>query len=303
MAGSVRALCQGNCAPNHYWDMKTNTPGPEGRCSSRWSAKSRTTASTPGSGTATPIRAASGNGFQLDDEKMTYPFYEKSKELGLKMFSVHKGFSSQSKTLGHLANPEDVEKAALDHPDLTFVIYHSAMQHAPSASRSSRTTFDPETGDFAWHDVLMKIKERNPQMNNVYPEIGSSFGTLAIYNPEMCQHLIGKNIKLLRRRPRDLGHRLPVVGLAAVGDRRLQAVPDLRRDVREVRLHEADQGRQGQDLRPQRRQDLRRSTPTKRRKNIPKDELSKLKVGLQGHRRHARQRRLRLGPRRRRTRN
>ena len=25
MAGSVRALCQGNCAPNHYWDMKTNS--------------------------------------------------------------------------------------------------------------------------------------------------------------------------------------------------------------------------------------------------------------------------------------
>ncbi len=41
----------------------------------------------------------------------------------------------------------------------------------------------------------MKIKERNPKINNVYPEIGSSFGTLAVYNPEMCQHLIGKNIK------------------------------------------------------------------------------------------------------------
>ena len=25
MAGGVRALCQGNCAPNHYWDMKTNS--------------------------------------------------------------------------------------------------------------------------------------------------------------------------------------------------------------------------------------------------------------------------------------
>ena len=41
----------------------------------------------------------------------------------------------------------------------------------------------------------MKIKQRNPKINNVYPEIGSSFGTLAIDNPEMCQHLIGKNIK------------------------------------------------------------------------------------------------------------
>ena len=30
MAGSVRALCQGNCAPNHYWDMKTNSQDKSG---------------------------------------------------------------------------------------------------------------------------------------------------------------------------------------------------------------------------------------------------------------------------------
>ena len=41
----------------------------------------------------------------------------------------------------------------------------------------------------------MKIKRRNPKINNVYPEIGSFFGTLAIANPIMCQHLIGKNVK------------------------------------------------------------------------------------------------------------
>jgi hypothetical protein len=41
----------------------------------------------------------------------------------------------------------------------------------------------------------MKIKERNPGMTNVYPEIGSAFGSLAIQHPEMCMHLMGKNIK------------------------------------------------------------------------------------------------------------
>ncbi|MBI2824068.1 MAG: amidohydrolase family protein [Planctomycetia bacterium] len=194
MAGSVRALCQGNCAPNHYWDMATNSQDKKalfeqmqreyetyGIDSWKWYCHT-----DPG---------RSGGGFQLDDEKMTYPFYEKSKEMGLKRFSVHKGFSYQSKTLGHLANPKDVEKAALDHPDLTFVIYHSAMQHAPTEAEFL-SKYNPETGDFAWHDVLMKIKERNPKINNVYPEIGSSFGTLAVYNPEMCQHLIGRNCKV-----------------------------------------------------------------------------------------------------------
>lgn len=195
MAGCERALCQGNCAPNHYWDTKTNTQDKAalfeqierevkeyGIDSWKWYCHT-----TP--------RGGSGTGFRLDDEAIAYPFYEKSKELGLKRFSVHKGFSYQSKTLGHFASPADVEKAALDHPDLTFIIYHSALQHAP-AEPDFEMSFDPKTGDFAWHDVLMKIKERNPQIDNVYPEIGSSFGTLAIDNPEACQHLIGKNVKL-----------------------------------------------------------------------------------------------------------
>ncbi len=196
MAGDVRALCQGNCAPNHYWDMKTNSQDKTalfeqmerevkqyGIDSWKWYCHT-----DPG---------RSGNGFQLDDEKLAYPFYEKSKELGLKFFSVHKGFSYQSRTLGHLANPKDVEKAALDHPDLTFVIYHSALKHGPNEPNYvEENEFNSETGDFAWHNVLMGIKERNPQINNVYPEIGSSFGTLAIANPVMCQHLLGRNVKL-----------------------------------------------------------------------------------------------------------
>lgn len=195
ISGSTRALCQGNCAPNHYWNRDTNSPDYEalynqmerevnlyGIDSWKWYCHT-----DPG---------RSGNGFKLDDEGMTYKFYEKSKELGMKIFSVHKGFASQSRTLGHLASPADVEKAALDHPDLTFVIYHSALKHGPNEPEfESDGFYDPETGDFEWHAELMKIKERNPQMNNVYCEIGSSFGVLAIVHPEMCMHLMGRNIK------------------------------------------------------------------------------------------------------------
>lgn len=195
LSGSVRALCQGNCAPNHYWNKETNSPDwvdlneqiereVEVYKINSWKWYCHT---DPG---------RSGNGFRLDDETVTYPFYERSKRLGLKVFSVHKGYASQSRTLGHLAHPGDVEKAALDHPDLTFVIYHSAIKHGPSEPEwNEEGFFDPTTGDFAWHDELMKIKERNPQIQNVYPEIGSAFGTTAIVHPEMCMHLMGKNIK------------------------------------------------------------------------------------------------------------
>src|SRR4030095_34018 len=41
----------------------------------------------------------------------------------------------------------------------------------------------------------MDLKKRNPKINNVYCEIGSFFGPLAISHPEMCMHGMGKNIK------------------------------------------------------------------------------------------------------------
>lgn len=193
-AGSKRALCQGNVAPNHYWNKTTNKPDwPAlfeqmerevklyGIDSWKWYCHT-----DPG---------LSGGGFQIDDE-MSARFYDKSRELGLRLFSVHKGFSYQSRTLGHLASPADVEKAALQNPDLTFVIYHSALKHGPNEpDYVANNRFDPTTGDFLWHNILMDIKKRNPQMNNVYCEIGSSFGLLAVENPVLCQHLMGKNIK------------------------------------------------------------------------------------------------------------
>jgi predicted TIM-barrel fold metal-dependent hydrolase len=195
LAGCQSALCQGNCAPNHYWDRKNNAPD-QTMLFEQMEREVKTYKIDSWKWYCHTDPGRSGNGFKLDDEKMTYPFYEQSKKLGLKIFSVHKGYASQSRTLGHLANPADVEKAAKDHPELTFIIYHSAMKHGPGEPQfKEKDFFDPTTGDFAWHDVLMKLKARNPTMDNVYCEIGSAFGSLAIAHPEMCMHLIGKNIK------------------------------------------------------------------------------------------------------------
>ncbi len=194
LSGSKRALCQGNLAPNHYWDKASNSIDKVatmeqmeremklyGIDSWKWYCHT-----DPGQ---------SGRGFQLDDENAAW-FYEQSRKLGMKLISVHKGYSYQSRTLGHLANPKDVEKAALQNPDLTFVIYHSAIKHGPNETEwVTSNGYDPTTGDFEWHNVLMDLKKRNPKINNVYCEIGSFFGPLAISHPEMCMHGMGKNIK------------------------------------------------------------------------------------------------------------
>jgi predicted TIM-barrel fold metal-dependent hydrolase len=114
----------------------------------------------------------------------------------MKLISVHKGYSYQSAKLGHLANPKDVEQAALRNPDFNFIVYHSAIKHGSSEPNwLENNKYDPTTGDFEWHKVLMDIKKRNPKINNVYCEVGSFFNTLAIVHPEMCMHGMGKNIK------------------------------------------------------------------------------------------------------------
>ncbi len=192
ISGSTRALAQGNLAPNHYWDKATNKPDKVqtleqmdremkqyGINSWKWYCH------------ADPGR--SGGGFQLDDDNSAW-FYEESRKRGLRLFSVHKGYSYQSRTLGHLADPKDVEKAALSNPDLNFVIYHSAIKHGVSEP-DFKANYDATTGDFTWHKTLMDIKARNPKMTNVYPEIGSFFGVLVIADPRMAMHGIGKNIQ------------------------------------------------------------------------------------------------------------
>jgi len=194
LAGSQRAIPQGNLAPNHYWDRAANKMDRAalldqmdrevkqyGIKSWKWYCHT-----DPGK---------SGGGFQMDDENAAF-FYSESRKRGIKLFSVHKGYSYQSKTLGHLANPKDVEKAALENPDLTFVIYHSALEHGPFEPQfKDLKKIDPVTGDMTWHNILMDIKRRNPKINNVYPELGSFFNVLVIANPLLAMHGVGKNIK------------------------------------------------------------------------------------------------------------
>lgn len=194
LAGSQRALNQGNLAPNHYWNKATNSPDKTATLEqmereikqygiSSWKWYCHT---DPG---------LSGNGFQMDDDNAQW-FIEESRKRGIRLISVHKGYSYQSRTLGHLANPKDVEKAALRNPDFNFVVYHSAIKHGPNEPNWKESNkYDPTTGDFEWHSVLMDIKKRNPQMKNVYCEVGSFFNVLAVIDPVMAMHGMGKNIK------------------------------------------------------------------------------------------------------------
>ena len=194
LAGSQRALNQGNLAPNHYWDKVANQID-KASCLEQMEREIKVYGISSWKWYCHTDPARTGQGFQVDDDNAQW-FIEESRKRGIKLISVHKGYSYQSRTLGHLANPKDIEKAALRNPDFNFVVYHSAIKHGSSEPNWLESNkYDPKTGDFEWHSILMDIKKRNPKINNVYCEVGSFFNTLAIVHPEMCMHGMGKNIK------------------------------------------------------------------------------------------------------------
>lgn len=66
--------------------------------------------------------------WRCDDEKLAYPLYERARELGIKVLQFHKGNPFGTENIEQL-RPNDLQRAARDFPDLTFVIHHLAMPY------------------------------------------------------------------------------------------------------------------------------------------------------------------------------
>jgi predicted TIM-barrel fold metal-dependent hydrolase len=121
------------------------------------------------------------HGWFVDDEKIAYPMLEKARKLGVRRFCVHKGLP-----LGPVADynhPRDLIKAARDFPDIDFFAYHSGLL-GPTAPKPS--------GEIPWTTEFCQMKKRHPGINNIYMELGSTFGQLVTTNPTACAHLLGQ---------------------------------------------------------------------------------------------------------------
>src|SRR5262245_1449173 len=134
----------------------------------------------------------------LDDEKVAYPFWEKTKKLGVKNLCIHKGlplgFFNEKACM-----PLDVEKAAKDWPDLNFIIYHSGYRGLGNLGKGTgekvedKKTDDPQ--EISWiSDLLRAIKKS--KLKNVYFELGSTFNMTSAANPIVCQHMLGQMIEV-----------------------------------------------------------------------------------------------------------
>ena len=135
----------------------------------------------------------------LDDEKVAYPFWEKTKKLGVKNVCVHKGlplglFNEKG------CRPNDLEKAAKDWPDLNFIVYHSgfrgfgAIGMGTGEKVEDKKTDDPQ--EIPWVSDILRILKKNPKIKNIYFELGGTFNILSAFAPRVCMHLLGQVIQV-----------------------------------------------------------------------------------------------------------
>jgi predicted TIM-barrel fold metal-dependent hydrolase len=135
----------------------------------------------------------------MDDEKVAYPFWERTKKLGVKNLCVHKGlplgfFNEKACT------PLDLEKAAKDWPDLNFIVYHSGFRGRGFLARGTgKPVEDPKKEDpqeIPWISDILRILRKNPGIKNIYFELGSTFQQLSAREPETCLHMLGQMIQV-----------------------------------------------------------------------------------------------------------
>jgi uncharacterized protein len=114
--------------------------------------------------------------FWLDDEKVAYPFWERSRKLGIKNVCVHKGLPLGLFNEEH-CHPKDVEKVAKDFPDINFIIYHSGLNPAPTGGRR-REGAEAGPQYIPWCSELIEIVKRG-NLRNVFFEVGSTWNVLS----------------------------------------------------------------------------------------------------------------------------
>jgi predicted TIM-barrel fold metal-dependent hydrolase len=123
------------------------------------------------------------HGWFVDDEKIAYPMLEKARQLGVRRFCVHKGLP-----LGPVADynhPRDLIQAAKDFPDIDFLVYHSGLHNVQAPKPS---------GEVPWTTEFCAMKKKEPGIDNIYMELGSTFAQLVSTNPTACAHLLGQMV-------------------------------------------------------------------------------------------------------------
>ncbi len=137
--------------------------------------------------------------WRLDDEKNLYPFYQKAVKAGITTICIHKGLLPADYATSipggkwKYADVDDLPKAAKDWPQLSFVIYHSALRPFAESPEAALAQFE-KNGYIQWVSDLAEIPAKHG-VANVYADIGTSFAMSATANPRFCAAFMGTLIK------------------------------------------------------------------------------------------------------------
>jgi predicted TIM-barrel fold metal-dependent hydrolase len=125
------------------------------------------------------------HGWWLSDESIAYPTLEKAKKLGITTICAHKGLP-----LGPVADynhPRDIIQAAKDFPELNYILYHSGFLGVGRLNIGRA-----KQGEIPWTSEFCRLKQKHPNLKNIYMELGSTFAQLVITEPVICAHLLGQ---------------------------------------------------------------------------------------------------------------
>jgi hypothetical protein len=124
-----------------------------------------------------------GPTWRLDDD-VGNAFCDQVRALGQRIICVHKGLGPAA------ASPVDVGPAAVNHPDLTFCIYHSGFEAAVTEGEYPGDEEGAAAGGVDRLIASVRGAGIGPG-DNVYAELGSTWWNL-IQRPDEAAHVLGK---------------------------------------------------------------------------------------------------------------
>ena len=182
---------------------------------------------------ATPAPSSASKPWFLDDEKVAYPFWERTHKLGIRNVCVHKGLPLGAvQREGLHAERRGTGRPRLPQPQLHHLPLRLSRHRLPrprhrrARSRSARTTTRRKSPGSA---SIFRILRRNPKIRNIYFELGSTFQQLSASNPVALPAHARPDDPGRRRRPHPVGDRLDLGRQPAEPDRAAAAPADDRR--------------------------------------------------------------------------
>ena len=172
--GQSRVLVQSIIAPN-FGDLSSRLDGMTQQADQAKLSSFKTyTAWGPG-----------GVGYQLDQD-IGLRVIDHARSLGVRTICAHKGLRLEglNEAFNH---PRDLVAAAVQFPDVNFVVYHSAFD-----SDSTEGPYDPANAGVGINSLLKALNDYHVGPNsNVWCELGTTWRTV-MSSPTEAAHALGK---------------------------------------------------------------------------------------------------------------